>query len=74
MKRFQQKNCFLRKRSTKTKRQTIQTISLLNAKILQQMNKEKKKEKNTTNADKKLTNVNMKKIVKKKFEKKKENS
>ena len=35
------------------------------------MNKEKKK--NTINADEKSTNMNMKKIVEKKFEKKKEN-
>ena len=37
------------------------------------MNKKKEKKKNTINADEKLTKTNMKKFVKKKFEKKKEN-
>ena len=36
--------------------------------------KEKKKKKNTINADEKSAKMNMKKLVKKKFEKKKENS
>ena len=39
------------------------------------MNEEKKEEKkNTINADEKSTKMNMKRLVKKKFEKKKENS
>ena len=40
------------------------------------MNEEKKekKKKNTINADKESTKINMKKLMKKKFEKKKENS
>ena len=77
MKQFQQKNRFLRKRLTKTKEQTVETIFLFNAATLQQMNeekKEKKKKKNTINADEKSAKMNMKKLVKKKFEKKKENS
>ena len=59
----------------KTKRRTVETISLFNAATLQQMNeKEKEEKKNTINADKKSAKMNMKKLVKKKFEKKKENS
>ena len=51
-------------------------IFLLSAATLQQMNEEKKKEKkkNTIDADEKSAKMNMKKLVKKKFEKKKENS
>ena len=45
MKRFQQKNCFFRKRLTKTKKQVIEMISLLSAATLQQMNEEEKKRK-----------------------------
>ena len=72
MKRFQRKNRFLRKRLTKTKRQTVETISLLSATTLQQMNEEKKEEKkNTIDADEKSTKMNIKEIVKEKFEKKK---
>ena len=48
---------------------------MLSAATLQQMNeKKKKKRKNIINADKKSAKINMKKLVKKKFEKKKENS
>ena len=44
MKQFQRKNRLYRKRLTKTKKRTVETIFLLNAATLQQMN-EKKKEK-----------------------------
>ena len=75
MRRFQRKNRLLRKRLTKTKEQIVKTISLFSAATLQQMNEEKKKEKKLTiNADEKSAKMNMKKLVKKKFEKKKENS
>ena len=43
MKRFQRENRFLRKRLTKVKERTVETISLFNAATLQQMNKEEKK-------------------------------
>ena len=76
MKRFQRKNRFFRKRLTKTKKRIVETIFLFSAATLQQMNKKKKKEKkkNTINADEKSAKMNMKELVKKKFEKKKENS
>ena len=75
MRRLQRKNRLLRKRLTKTKKRIVETIFLLSATTLQQMNKEKKerKKKNTINADEKSAKMNMKKLVKKKFEKKKEN-
>ena len=73
MKRFQRKNRFLRKRLTKTKERIIKTIFLFSAATLQQRNEEKKK-KNTINVDEKSAKMNMKRLVKKKFEKKKENS
>ena len=76
MRRFQRKNRLLRKRLTKTKERTVETIFLFNAATLQQMNEEKKKKKkkNIINADEKSTKMNMKKLVKKRFEKKKKNS
>ena len=73
MKRFLRKNRRLRKRLTKTKERVVETIQLLNAAALQQMNEEKKKKKNEKmiNADEKSTkNVKMKRIVKEKFSKK----
>ena len=76
MKRFQRENCLLRKHLTKTKKRTVETIFLFNAATLQQMNEKKKKEKkkNMINADEKSAKMNMKELVKKRFEKKKENS
>ena len=66
MKQLQRKNRFLRKRLTKTKEQTVETIFLFNVAILQQMNEEKKEEKKTTiNADEKSTKINIKRLVKK---------
>ena len=48
---------------------------MLNTATLKQINEKKKKEKkNTINVDEKSTNVNINKIVKKRFSKKKENS
>ena len=75
MKQFQRKNRFFRKRLTKTKERTVETIFLLNAATLQQMNEEKKKKKkkNTIDVDEKSAKINMKKLVKKKFKKKKKN-
>ena len=74
MKRFQRKNRLFRKRLTKTKEWAVETIFLLSAATLQQMNEKKKKEKkNTINADEKSAKMNMRKLMKKKFEKKKEN-
>ena len=75
MKRFQRKNRFLRKRLTKTKERIVETIFLFSAATLQQMNEKEKKEKkkNTINADEKSAKMNMKELMKKKFEKKKEN-
>ena len=75
MKRLQWKNRFLQKYLTKTKEQIIETISLFSAATLQQINEKKKeRKKNTINADEKSAKMNMKELVKKKFEKKKENS
>ena len=74
MKRFQRKNRLFREHLTKTKKRTVETIFLFNAAILQQMNEEKKKrKKNTINADEKSAKINIKKLVKKKFEKKEKN-
>ena len=76
MKRLQRENRLLRKRLTKTKERAVETIFLLSAATLQQMNEKKKEEKkkNTINADEKSAKMNMKELVKKRFEKKKENS
>ena len=76
MKQFFRKNQRFRKRLTETEKQIIETIQLFNAATLQQMSKEKKEKKNEKiiNVDEKSTkNVKMKKVVKKKFSKKKEN-
>ena len=76
MKQFFYKNQRLRERLTKTEEQVVETTQLLNVTTLQQMSEKEKKEKNEKmiNVDEKSTkNVKMKKIVEKKFSKKKEN-
>ena len=76
MKRFLRKNRRLRERLTKTKKRIIETIQLFNAATLQQMSEEKKKKKNKKMinvGEKSAKNVKMKRIVKEKFSKKKEN-
>ena len=55
------------------KERIVETICLLNAATLQQMKEKKKEKKNTIDADEKSAKMNMKKLMKKKFEKKKEN-
>ena len=76
MKRFLQKNRRLRKHLTKTKERIVETIQLFNATTLQQMNEKEKKKKNEKMinvGEKPAEDVKMKKIIKKKFLKKKEN-
>ena len=77
MKEFFQKNRRFRERLTKTKEQILKTIQLFNTTALQQMNEKEKKKKNEKiiSVDEKLAkNVKMKKIIKKRFLKKEENS
>ena len=76
MKRLFRKDRRFRKRLAKTKERIVKTIQLLNATTLQQMSEEKKKKENEKmiSADEKPTkNVKMKRIMKKKFSKEKEN-
>ena len=75
MRRLFRKNRRLRKHLTKTKERIVETIQLFNATALQQMNeKEKKKNEKMISADEEPTeDVKMKKIIKKKFSKEKEN-
>ena len=76
MRQLFQKNRRLRERLAKTKKRIIETIQLLSAAALQQMNerKEKKKNKKMINVGEESTeNMKMKRIMKKKFSKKKEN-
>ena len=76
MKQFFWKNRRLRERLAKTKEQIVEMIQLLSAATLQQMSKEKKEKKNEKmiNVDEESAkDVKMKRIIKKKFSKKKEN-
>ena len=77
MRRFFCKNRYFRKRLTKTIERIVETIQLLIATTLQQMNEEKKEKKNEKMIsvnEKSAKNIKMKKIVEKEFSKKKENS
>ena len=76
MKQFLCKNRRLRERLIKTKEQIVETIQLLSAAALQQINEKRKEKKNEKmiNVDEKSTkNVKIKKIVEKRFSKKKGN-
>ena len=77
MKRLFWENRRFRKRLTKTKERIVEAIQLFNAATLQQMSEkknEKKNEKMINVGEEPTKNVKMKKIMKKEFSKKKENS